>query len=710
MTGTRPDERRRLGPRVGALLGVAAVLLAALIPSATAGTPARPTDVDPWSAAKVTVTPTSALGDGRRISINVKTSSPTFIIESAEAQECRGGVSYAPSASIEPAPDFTLGGDNCPQVHISTSSDGRVSDQYVNPDAGLPAGETFTMKVGTGPTDWTNSVTGKRTSLTCDQDHPCSLVVELRAVQLAAPGQPQQPASWRPFVTQLTFANSDPIAGCGGAAKGVVTSGASDSLQDAWVGWTSAACKLPGQVGALTTANFAGEGSAVSSFAAGNLDMAYTAVGYNADAKLAPADAETKRPAIAVPIGLNAVVLAVGGGYIDPTGRYRPYDTPQLTTAEITALLAGGPQGEINNHLGDIYTRNPELSSPGMFTSQAHAVQLAAPAEAESTSWFATRHLATLDPNDWHVPNLPLFGSDAGRPRGIDSQLALADPSYNQAITLFTGRPTLEKYNDALDATGGGFWALTDLTTADALALVPTQIQNSALQFVGPTADSMAAAVAGMQVTSDGMRVPDPTQTAGYPLTYVEYALVPAQPLADVGNVCRPQSQALLAKWLDYVTGAGQANLPAGLVPLTPELKNEAVADIKKVGAAKAAKPCTAPVTTPPPTTPTTAAPSVTQPPPSIGAGVGSGAPAGFTSTPSSGPTSSIRRAPAKPTLVVAANPHIPGYGGSRVPSALLGLFALVGVIALTAGAAAWSSGWRPRWIHRPSAPPDSVP
>ena len=206
----------------------------------------------------------------------------------------------------------------------------------------------------------------------------------------------------------------------------------SDSLEDAWINWTSAACKLPGQVGALTTANFAGEGAAVSSFASGNLDLAYTALGYNADAKLAPADAEAKRPAIAVPIGLNAVVLGLGGGYIDGTGRLRPYDAAQLTTAEITSLLAGGPQGNINSHLADIYARNPELSTPGMFNAQAQAVQLSAPADSEATSWFATRHVATLDPTDWVVPDLPLFGDDAGKPRGIDAQLGTGQPQLQQ--------------------------------------------------------------------------------------------------------------------------------------------------------------------------------------------------------------------------------------------------------------------------------------
>jgi len=709
MSSRRPTRGGRRVVRLGALAGVAAVLFAVFNPITAGAGPNRVTDVDPWTNAHVTVTPTTNLSDGRRISVNIKTASPTFIIEEARAQVCRAGVDYQQSTGIAPADDFFVGGANCPNVGISTSADGLVTDPYVNPSAADPGGETFTMKVGTGIRSWTDSFSNKTVSITCDQDHPCTLVVELRAVQLAGPGEIQQPASWRPFVFTLTYASSDPVAGCGGPAKGAVTSGGSDSLEDAWVGWTSTACKLPGQVGALTTGSFNGEGAALQGYLSGQLDLAYTALGFNPATGMVPVDAETKRPSVAVPIGLNAVVLGLGGTYFDSTGRRRPYDAPQLTTAEVTALLAGGPQGAINDHLSDIYVRNPELATPGMFTAQQHAVQLAAPSEAEGTSWLATRYAATLDPTDWVVPDLPLYGDDAGKPRGIDASLAVANPSYNNAITLFSGRPTLEKYVDSLDASGGGFWALTDLTTADALDLVPTEVQNADLQFVAPTTESMQAAVSGMQTVQDGMKVPDPNQTTGYPLTYVVYALVPAQPLADAGNVCRATSQALLTKWLDYLTGAGQSNLPAGMAPLTPDLEAQATAAIAKVGATKATTPCTAPATTPPPTKkpPTTVPPVAAPSLAGVGAGVDAGAltGAGASSSPASA-DESVRR-PGRTTLAAIANPHIPGYGGERLPSALLSLLALLGVIALTASTAAWSSGWRPR-RSRPPTPPTS--
>ena len=45
---------------------------------------------------------------------------------------------------------------------------------------------------------------------------------------------------------------------------------------------------------------------------------------------------------------------------------------------------------------------------------------------------------------------------------------------------------------------------------------------------------------------------------------------------------------------------------------------------------------------------------------------------------------------------MVAANPSIPRYGGSDLPSAVATLAALFGLIVIMGSAAAWSSGWRP--------------
>jgi hypothetical protein len=47
--------------------------------------------------------------------------------------------------------------------------------------------------------------------------------------------------------------------------------------------------------------------------------------------------------------------------------------------------------------------------------------------------------------------------------------------------------------------------------------------------------------------------------------------------------------------------------------------------------------------------------------------------------------------------LVLIANPKIPGYGGSGLPSAIATIAGLLGLVILLGGTAAYSAGWRPR-------------
>ena len=117
--------------------------------------------------------------------------------------------------------------------------------------------------------------------------------------------------------------------------------------------------------------------------------------------------------------------------------------------------------------------------------------------------------------------------------------------------------------------------------------MTPVAMKSGA-GFVTPTPASMNAAVAAMKPDAQGMLVPDPslattTVAAGavqpYPLTYVVYALVPSEPLVDA-RTCqlRTPSQTLLANWLKYLTGDGQALLPTGMQPLPPALLTQAKA------------------------------------------------------------------------------------------------------------------------------------
>ena len=80
-----------------------------------------------------------------------------------------------------------------------------------------------------------------------------------------------------------------------------------------------AACKLAGASGAPTRASFSGEGPAVRSFSTGDLDLAYTGAGYDKAVGLGPTDPTQQRPTGRIPIALNAAVLGVGGGSVQPT-------------------------------------------------------------------------------------------------------------------------------------------------------------------------------------------------------------------------------------------------------------------------------------------------------------------------------------------------------------------------------------------------------
>ena len=154
-------------------------------------------------------------------------------------------------------------------------------------------------------------------------------------------------------------------------------------------------------------------------------------------------------------------------------------------------------------------------------------------------------------------------------------------------------------------------WAITDLVTARALGLTPVAIENAKGDFVAPTPESMTAAVATMKTNADGLLLPDPLATSEgvhtsggasaaevvepYPLTFVQYAMSPAQPLVDpLSSARRTDSQALLSSWLGYLTGQGQHVLPSGFEPLPPALQSVAQTTIPLVGSAPVTGPCAA--------------------------------------------------------------------------------------------------------------------
>jgi hypothetical protein len=381
----------------------------------------------------------------------------------------------------------------------------------------------------------------------------------------------------------------------------VLTSAGSDRIFDLWVDETLAACDGK-TTGAPTRASFTGEADAVSSFAEGLTDIAYTGLGYGDGTDLVEgiaADKVTRRAEVMVPIALNAAVIAVGNGRPDPsTNRKVPYSDVKLTLTEVATLLGGGHYA-MDPHLDAIYERNPELKQTGFFDTNSD-FKVGGPAGGDAGTWLTTSTLRALRPNDWKVPEQATFGGEAGKARSASASLATAAPSFQTALSLFAGRPVLKRSLNALGASDyGGVYVLTDLATANAFHLTPVQIENSKGDFVAPTPASISAAVPRMAKTANNTLVADPAATADsgaepYPLSFVEYAMVPAEPLHDDAPDCaaRSDSQTVLKEWLTYLIGPGQAKLAAGFVPLPDALKTEASAAVAKVGAAKATGAC----------------------------------------------------------------------------------------------------------------------
>jgi sortase A len=628
--------------------------------------------------------PTTGLPDGRAVTVNVK-ANPDVLVFAAEVRQCRAGVTYQERADILPS------GGKCPDKPVSSTADqvvlrsGSVSDA-VHTDAGV----TIPFKVGVGTVPIVPIGTGPGT-LTCDESNPCVLVVQLSL----AGGQ------FAYSTIPLTFVNDEVLAACGGPATGVLASGGSDQMQDAWAQWTKDVCKRPGAAGAPSRAAFLGEGAAVQAFAAGQLDLAYTAVGY--DNAVGLVAGLSQRTAVATPVALNAAVIAVGGGYITPSGAKAPYPEIKMTAAEVAALFGGGlPWVQRDNlpYAASILGRNPVLG--GFLSAEVPANRPMLPSGAESSTWLLTNFLTQRSPTHWIAPR------EGNAPRGAVAAAATAEPKFGDDDT-YTGRPVLGKVTEGATAsvsTRGPIWALTDLATAEALGMTPVSIENANGEFVRPTAESMAAAVSTMKPDENGLLLPDPaavtssapTDTTSaaatvtpYPLTYVEYAFAPAEPLVDVTTcTARTASQILLTNWLAYLVGDGQKNLAAGFAALTPALIAQATATVSQVGAAPLTGPCAGQLAASGPGGPSGASP---------GTGIPSGRlpAAGVSALPRTGtPTG----AAASPTAAAAAGDGnelaiaIPAFAGHKLADTTGNVVALVGIVLVTS-LAAWVTAGR---------------
>jgi LPXTG-site transpeptidase (sortase) family protein len=661
---------------VGALLAVTAILCAVLYVSRVDA--ANQSPAPGW---QLTAVPTTNLSDGQQVSFNLHASDDVNVAEITIVQ-CRFGPTYGSSADFDPS------ADNCPADRLSSSQ----VFQFVqrNSATGLSAlshtanGAVIPFFVGVGIAQFPDG-----TSLSCDAVHPCALVAKVIA---------NGKTTFSTF--KIEFAVDDPITACGGPAKGILSTASGDEMSDAWAGWTRALCQQQ-TGGAASRTAFTGEGAAVSSFAQGDVDLAYTGAGYDSTVALTAIAPDQRRKAVAVPVALNASVIAAGGGQHQlingaPFGDKAPYPDGSLS---LTADEAAGLLGYGRNLWGSITGkfRQPVLDRNPALNGFAYGLEaeVEAPSQTQASTYYMTNYLYALAKSDFVNPQFVPPSQHTPT-----NSLALAQPNFD-LIALYTGRPALRKIMipASFSVGDGPLWAMTDLASAKAMGITPVALSGAGGEFVLPTAESMAAAVDGMKRNSEGMLEPDPSlsglnasaeATGGvtpYPLTYVMYALVPAEPLVDETTcTLRSDSQALLTRWMSYVTGAGQTNLPSGMQPLPPALQSEAQSLLATVGQSPVTGACAGKVG---PGTGTTA------PPTGAGSGptatsAGLGLTAGGVNSFKSASTPSVGGAPTGANTATAQKEAsapaiaVPAFAGHTTTDPLNGVIALLGIVLLT--------------------------
>ena len=316
----------------------------------------------------------------------------------------------------------------------------------------------------------------------------------------------------------------------------------------------------------------------------GSVDLAYSAVGYGQQGSpFTPANcaggAAPQRSYVAIPIALNAVVLAHTANLVQPTP-YRGFGTavsdyPQLkiTTAQFAQLLSNGgyvdvsgsgqatsDSGTWGSQLGQgLLALNPSLSSG----YQASCSTLRGRrCRVRAWEWRRRREPMPrpISPPSYLnalAPTQLVSAPDAqaafpSEQLGTISNFGAPPPAYD--VQTYTGRSILGHYTTPLS--GSAWWALTDSATAaatwgglDDFALQTLDSESAApanATYVAPTTASMQAAAANMTAQPDGTLLPDPQGgpvdgVEPYPLTYVEYAIAPAQPLLNADCTATPR-------------------------------------------------------------------------------------------------------------------------------------------------------------------------
>ena len=352
---------------------------------------------------------------------------------------------------------------------------------------------------------------------------------------------------------------------------------------------------------------------------------------------------------VLVPLGLSAAVLAEVGGPAkgaslvpgqtafsgDPlpplaltasdAARIVLHDYPAVDTYAGLAARANSLAPALQSRPGNAAALNG-FDPNGFGLPLNAAPTVAYPSGPSSSANAVSSYLSVAAAGSWRYPDQPpnATAKRVGRSVGVTSSFdPLIDPG---ALLSNTGRPVLTSVAStsgylysvifgkdigtaasllpcpafpAADspislvlAKGCLRFVVGDGATLSSLRLPTAQIQNSALSYVAPSVAGLQAAAAGAVPDASGALLLSAARADAYPMTFVEYAVVPAAPLLTKACLPRTGQQDRLRAFLTYATGAGQAVLPAGMAPLPAELKAATAAAIAKVGTGVVTGPC----------------------------------------------------------------------------------------------------------------------
>lgn len=381
-------------------------------------------------------------------------------------------------------------------------------------------------------------------SIRCDYQNPCDIYVLPNAsAQDLAGGASASVAFAKP-------ATACPPPG----SKSAVGEG-TDAAARAISSWQSSVCEKP----TSTTIDYTlkNDPSGRRDFQCGLRDFAVSASNSSSEDVCNPGD--KLRGSVAAPVSVSALGFAFNVRDLRTNQRILDLKlTPQLLAEIFTGQIRSWNDPRIAA-LNPDYTLPTKLRVVGRADRSAANLML--------TTYFWENAQASY-----------LAGGEAFQGGPTDtypSVLSIDLRTYGPAVAEQVARPT---ENDPRTDPTYGFIGILDTSVAALYGLPVAAIGDPGSGFISPNAGAMQAGLEGMQVTKDGTLFPDVTpETAGaYPLTTVSYTLMPTDQVSDDVAVA-------IKTFVAHAVTKGQSGLPAGYIPLTDELADEAVAAIDKV-------------------------------------------------------------------------------------------------------------------------------